>query len=109
MINYTRKGTCPCRAYSSPSQLSISSDPFLCSSVSDSDRGDGDSDSGDCDDVYMYAGPLLKADKYDVGIPIKFQLELTNNSGQLIIHVLSHYTKKRTAYSTLSCMLAISL
>ena len=33
----------------------------------------------------MYAGPLLKADKYDVGIPIEFQLELTNNSGQLII------------------------
>ena len=74
-------GTCPCRDYCYPSQLSISSDPFLCSSVSDGDSGD--SDSGDCDDVYMYAGPLLKADKYDVGIPIEFQLELTNNSGQL--------------------------
>ena len=70
-----------------------------CSSDGDNSDGDsGDCDSGDCDDVCMYAGPLLKADKYDVGIPIEFQLELTNNSGQLIIHVLSHCTNKIKNY-----------
>ena len=48
----------------------------------------------------MYAGSLLKANKSDVGIPIEFQLELTNNSGQLII---SHLHKNNIV---MACMYA---
>ena len=57
-------------------------------------RGSDNGDGVTC----IHAGSLLKANKSDVGIPIEFQLELTNNSGQLII---SHLHKNNIV---MACM-----